>query len=166
METIKTKEDLVELLFQELDEAKPRQAVDPSFLLWLGGICHGLIYGGCEGEPPYLSDTLAILWRDREPTRCGVKLVTFGQMLAEEGCFDPTRVWTITRLIELMLAALNSDDLRVRCDGRAGARYVVSSQRFEARWGVRVRVKVSKSGSPLPAEVQRGGHRSSRHRTA
>ncbi len=166
METVKTKEDLVELLFQELDEAKPRQAVDPSFLLRLGGICHGLIYGGCEGEPPYLSDTLAILWRDREPTRCGVKLVAFAQMLAEEGCFDPTRVWTITRLIELMLAALDSGDLRVRCDGRAGARYVVSSQRFEASRGVRVRVKVGKSSNPPPANVRRVSRRSSRHKVA
>ena len=76
------------------------------------GLCHGIIYGGCEGEPPYLSDILAIHWRDEEPTSCGTKLLALAQALPEAGCFDLARVWTPRRLIDLMLAARNSDECR------------------------------------------------------
>ena len=72
---IKTKAELVELLFQELDESEPRQEVDPSFLLRVGGICHGLIYGGWDGVPPYLEDTFSIHFEDEHPTTCGVRLL-------------------------------------------------------------------------------------------
>ena len=142
MWTITTEEELVELLFQELDESRPQQAVDPSFLLRVGGLCHGLIYGGWDGAPPYLSDTLAIHWRDREPTMCGTKLVAFAQRLATEGCFDPTRVWTINDLVELMIAILERDDLRIHEDPKDHERYVVSSPRFTKRRGITIRVQV------------------------
>jgi hypothetical protein len=68
MVTIRTKAELVELLFEELDESEPQQEVDPSFLLRVGGLCHGLIYGGFEGNPLYLEDTfsdLPLLWWTR-----------------------------------------------------------------------------------------------------
>ncbi|WP_336492177.1 hypothetical protein [Methylobacterium nigriterrae] len=142
MRTITTKEDLVELLFEELDESEPRQDVDPNFLLRIGGLCLGLIFGGCAGVPPYLFDTLAIHYEDREATRCGTKLVTFARSLAAEECFDATRVWTITRLIERMLAALDSDDLCIHQEPSTGYRRVVSSGGFERRRSVKVRVRI------------------------
>jgi hypothetical protein len=142
MLAITTEEELVEFLFQELDESRPQQAVDPSFLLRVGGLCHGLIYGGWDGTPPYLSDTLAIHWRDREPTKCGTKLVAFAQRLASEGCFDPTRIWTVTDLAELMIAILDRDDLSIREDPKDHERYVVSSPRFTKRRGIKIRVQV------------------------
>ena len=142
MRTITTKEEFVELLFKELDEAEPRQDVDPSFLLRIGGLCHGLIYGGCEGTPPYLSDTLAIHHEDHEATPCGMRLVAFARSLAAEGCFDATRVWTITHLIELMLAALDSVDLCIQQEPRTGYRQIVSSRRFALRHGVEVHVRI------------------------
>jgi hypothetical protein len=96
MDVIKTKAELVELLFQELDESEPRQEADPSFLLRVGGICHGLIYGGWDGVPPYLEDTFSTDFEDEHPTTCGVRLVGFARSLAAADCFDPMQVWTLT----------------------------------------------------------------------
>jgi hypothetical protein len=56
--------------------------------------------------------------------------VAFAQALTDEGYFDPMRVWSITRLIESMLAALDSDDLQVLEDEKTGRDYVLSSQTF------------------------------------
>jgi hypothetical protein len=156
MEVIGTKAELVELLFPELDESKPRQEVAPSFLLRVGGICHGLIYGGWDGVPPYLEDTFSIHFEDEHPTVCGVRLVTFVRSLAAADCFDPLQVWTLDRLIDLMLAALNSNDLKVRSDATSGHRYLVSTPRFAARRGVRVRVRLGQTdGAPSVAPPPR-----------
>ncbi|WP_114188798.1 hypothetical protein [Microvirga aerophila] len=73
MDTIASESELVEFLFQELDESKPQQTVDPSFLLRIGGICHGMIWGGHMGGPLYLSDMLVMLWQRRSPNTCGEK---------------------------------------------------------------------------------------------
>jgi hypothetical protein len=155
MHDINTKSGLVELLFKELDESEPRQKVDPSFLLRLGGICHGLILGGFEGAPPYLFDTFSIHCGGRRATSCGTKLVAFANPLTGEGCFDPARVWTTSRLIELMLAALDSNDLRLSQDQGSGQRYVISTGQFEARRGVKVRVKIGRVQRRTPAGSSR-----------
>ncbi|WP_407530405.1 hypothetical protein [Methylobacterium oryzisoli] len=142
METIENIETLVELLFRELDESEPQREVNPSFLLRIGGLCHGMIYGGCDGAPPYLSDTLAIHHDDAEATTCGTKLITVAHSLAAEGCFDTTRAWTLTGLVELMLGALNNDDLQIEEASPTRKRQVVSSRSFAARRGVQVRVEL------------------------
>jgi hypothetical protein len=141
MQMIDEQEELVEFLFQELDESKPEQEVDPSFLLRVGGICQGLIWGGCEGAPPYLPDLLAIHWRDDAVTQCGTKLVAFVELLAAENCFDPNQRWTIPRMIALMLAALDTKGLQI-CDNPKG-RVVVSTRKWETRRGVQVRVPLA-----------------------
>jgi hypothetical protein len=145
MRTITTQDELVEMLFKKLDESQPEQEVNSSFLLRIGGLCLGLIYGQCQGIPPYLSDLLAMNSYP-EPTGCGQKLVGFAQALADEGCFNPTRAWSVTRLIELMLAALDSDDLQVLDDEVTGHRYVVSSQTFAAHSDLEVRVRMTEAG--------------------
>ena len=45
MYIIKTKAELIELHFQELEESEPCQEVGPSFLLRFGGLCYGVSYG-------------------------------------------------------------------------------------------------------------------------
>jgi hypothetical protein len=149
MEVIRTKAELVELLFQELDESKPRQEVHPSFLLRVGGICHGLIYGGWDGVPPYLEDTFSTDFEYERPVTCGVRLVTFARSLAATGCFDPMQVWTLDRLIDLVLAALNSNDLKGRADATNGHRCLVSTPRFARRRGVRDRVRLGRAEGAL-----------------
>jgi hypothetical protein len=100
-----------------------------------------MIWGGCEGAPPYLSDVLAIHWRDDEAAQCGTKLLAFAELLAAESCFDSNRPWTITRLVELMLAALDTKGLQI-CDDPKG-RFVVSTRKWEARRKVQVRVSLA-----------------------
>jgi hypothetical protein len=157
MDVIKTKAELVELLFQELDESEPRQEVDPSFLLRVGGFCHGLIYGGWDGVPPYLEDTFSIHFEDEHPTTCGARFVAFARSLAAADCFDPMQVWTLDRLIDLVLAALNSNDLKVRADVTSGHRYLVGTPRFAARRGAKVRVRLGRPENTPPAGTSTKG---------
>jgi hypothetical protein len=49
--------------------------------------------------------------------------VAFAQRLASEGCFDPTRVWTVTDLVELMIVILQRDDLRIHEDPKDHTRW-------------------------------------------
>jgi hypothetical protein len=158
MDTITNESELVEFLFQVLDESKPQQTVDPSFLLRIGGICHGMIWGGHMGDPPYLLDMFLMLWQSRSPNSCGAKLVAFARSLAAEDPFNPAQVLTTRRLIELMLAALDSNGLRVRVDPGKGECTVVSTRRFAERRGVRIRVQ-------LEPEIPRSNkYRSSRRK--
>lgn len=145
MDTIITKEELVECLFKELDESVPQQDVHPSFLLRVGGICHGLIYAGSCEDPPYLADTFATLGPDSGPTCCGTKMVALAHALENEGCFDPGRAWTIDWLIQLMLEVLHSQELVVRPDRHKGQRIVTSTRNYEERRKMRIHVKLEKS---------------------
>ncbi|WP_404292126.1 hypothetical protein ACD578_07820 [Microvirga sp. RSM25] len=142
MRTITEQSDLAEFLFEVLDEAKPYQEVNASFLLRLTGICYSVIYGGLCGEPAYMADIIAFHWERRTPLLCGTKLVVLAQSLETEGCFDPDRVWSTRRLIELMIAALDSPDLRAEQDQETGDCYVISTQQFVIEHGVTVRVKL------------------------
>lgn len=143
MRTITDQSELVELLFEELERSEPKQEVNPSFLLRIGGICHGLIYGGLAGEPEYLSDMFAVHSEDRSLTWCGRKLVAFAQSLAAKGCFDPARVWSVSSLIEQMMVALDTQDLLVMQDHETGECYLTCTPEFAMRRGVTVRVKLS-----------------------
>jgi hypothetical protein len=58
--------------------------------------------------PPYLEDTFSIHFEDEHPTTCGVRLVTLARSLAAADRFDPTQVWTLGQLLDLMLAALTT----------------------------------------------------------
>jgi hypothetical protein len=145
MRTITNQSELAELLFEELEMSEPKQEVNPSFLLRIGGICHGLIYGGLAGEPEYLSDMFAVHSEGRSPTRCGTKLVAFAQSLAINGCFDPARVWSVSSLIEQMMVALDTQDLREMQDHETGECYVTCAPEFAMRRGVTVRVELSQN---------------------
>jgi hypothetical protein len=142
MRAITEQSELAELLFEVLDESEPQQEVNASFLLRISGICYSLIHGGLHYEPLYLSDIIAFHWERQTPLLCGTKLVTLAQSLATEGCFDPDRVWSTRRLIEMMVAALDSDDLRVEQDQESGDCSVISTQQFSTEHDVTVRVKL------------------------
>jgi hypothetical protein len=142
MDTITNESELVEFLFERLDKSKPQQTVDPSFLLRIGGICHGMIWGGLQGDPPYLLDMFGMLFQERSLNSCGAKLVAFARSLAAEDPFDPAHVWTTRRLIELMLAALDSNGLRMRMDPGTGKCTVVSTRRFAECRRIRIRVEL------------------------
>jgi hypothetical protein len=98
-----------------------------------------------------------MLWQDRSPNSCGAKLVAFARSLAAEDPFDPAQVLTTRRLIELMLAALDSNGLRVRVDRGTGQCTVVSTRRFAERRGVRIRV-------PLEPKTAAGKRKPSKRR--
>jgi hypothetical protein len=158
MDTITNESELVEFLFQQLDESKPQQPVEPSFLLRIGGICYGMIWGGLQGDAAYLFDMFGMCWQSRSPNSCGAKLVAFARTLAAEDPLDPAQVLTTRRLIELMLAALDSNGLRVRVDPGTGKCTVVSTRRFAERRGVRIRVQLE------PERPSRNKCKSSRRR--
>jgi hypothetical protein len=135
---ITTPGELVDCIFQELDEFEPRQNVHSTFVVRMAGICHGIGYGTCSGEPPYLSTVLAT--PHNELGICGVKLVALAEALEAEGCFDPSQALTVNRLIRLMLAALDSPDIELRTDQKTGQYVVVSDRAYEQRRGCKIRV--------------------------
>jgi hypothetical protein len=96
--------------------------------------------------PPYLRSVLAIKKSDPNLTYCGSKLVDFARSLAREGALDTPQEWTRERLIRLMLKALDSKGLSIRKSRHHNGRYVVSSEDFAARTGLKVRVDL---GAPI-----------------
>jgi hypothetical protein len=142
MHTITEPSELTEYLFKLLNESKPKQEVNSSFLLRLSGICYSLINGGVDENPPYLSDILEVYWARDSYVRCGTKLVAFAQSLAKEGCFDPARVWSTRRLMEQMVTALDDDSLRMERDEATGACYIISTKQFSDERDVTVRVEL------------------------
>lgn len=152
MRTITEQSELAEFLFQVLDESGPHQEVNASFLLRISGICYSLIHGGLHYEPPYLSDIIAFHWERRTPLLCGTRLVALAQSLAADDCFDPDRVWNTRRLIELMVAALDSDDLRVEQDQESGDCSVISTQQFSTEHDVTVQVKLEPEPDVAPID--------------
>lgn len=153
MHTITEQSELSEYLFQVLAESEPYQEVNASFLLRISGICYSIIHGGLHYEPPYLSDIIAFHWERRTSLLCGKKLVALAQALAAEGCFEPDRVWSTRRLIELMTAALDSNDLRMERDQETEVFYIISSQAFSTEHGMVVRVKLEPEPE-VPADLE------------
>jgi hypothetical protein len=142
MRTITEQSELAEFLFEVLTESEPLQKVNASFLLRMTGICYSLIHGGLYGERDYMEDIIAFHWERRTLLLCGTKLVVLAQSLAAEGCFEPDRVWSTRRLIELMMAALDNNDLLVEQDQETGDCSVISTQQFSTEHDVTIRVKL------------------------
>jgi hypothetical protein len=128
----------------ELDESIPLQNVHPSFLLRVGGICHGMIFAGFYGEPPYLADTFVSLGPDTNSTCTGTKMVAFAHALENEGCFGPHRAWTIDWLVRLMLEILDSDELVLWTDSQKNRQIFASTKSYEKRRETRIHVEFGK----------------------
>jgi hypothetical protein len=153
MQTITEPSELAEFLFQEITEAEPHQKVNASFLLRVSGICYSLFYGGLSHETDYMADIFAFHWERKTPLWCGTRLVTLAQSLATEGCFDPDRIWSTRRLLELMIETLNSNDLRMEQDQETGDCYVISTQEFSTEHEVAVRVKLEPEPDIAPTDT-------------
>jgi hypothetical protein len=137
-DTITTPGEFIDHLFRELDESKPPQKVDPTFLLRVGGIYHAIGYGSWSGEPPYLADTFASY--PAELDLCGAKLIDFAEALKAEGCFGPGQALTVSRLIRLMPAALDSTEIQLCRSSKTRQGMMVSNKAYEVRSGCRIRV--------------------------
>jgi hypothetical protein len=140
MELITKPGELVDHLFRELDVSYPPQRIQPSFLHRVAGLCFGVAYSHCCGEPPYLTVVLAAADEMSGLNRSGVKLIALAEALANERCFDPAQDLRIDRLIRLMVEALGSSEIELRCEVGARRCKVISSRAYESRRNVRIRV--------------------------
>jgi len=110
-DAIRTPGELIDHLFRRLDESKPPQKVDPTFLLRVGGIYHAIGYGSWSGEPPYLADTFASY--PAELDLCGAKLIVFAEALEAGTCLDPDRTLTVRRLVQFMPFVVGSTEVQL-----------------------------------------------------
>jgi hypothetical protein len=137
MRTITTEAKLVDWLFAELKRSEPQYHVDGSFLLALGGVCHGLLCKPGNEPLQHLSSTLASS-RTGVVTSCGVKLIKFARSLAQRGLLGALEPCSRSRFIRLMLEALDYDGLRIRKEPGATKARVISTKAFAARRRLRV----------------------------
>jgi hypothetical protein len=150
MHTITSEAKLVDWLFQELKRSQPQYHVDGSFLLALAGLCQGLLWKLSDEPFPRLSSTLTSS-RAGVVTSCGGKLIKFARSLAREAILEATEPCSRSRLIRLMLDALDSNGLRIRKAPGATKARVISTRAFAARRNIRVCVWIGAAKRKQPA---------------
>jgi hypothetical protein len=141
MKAITTKPNIVDLLFKRLRRSEPQHVVSANFLLLVSGVCYGLAWRGSDNPLPYLAHVLA--GETTGPVvSCGAKLIEFARSLARAGLLENPQGCSTSRLIRLMLEALDDDGLRIRKKRKLACSYVISTPAFARVNGVKVKVRL------------------------